>query len=64
MEVAIHLPEDVVAAVLWDDIPRHILEQITLEKCYSTGSALLLRMLIEGKMHSTFRNIQYGSLSA
>jgi hypothetical protein len=31
MEVAIHLPEDVAAAVPWDNIPRHILEKIALE---------------------------------
>ena len=31
MEVAIHLPEDVAAAVPWDNIPRHILDKIALE---------------------------------
>ena len=31
MEVAIHLPDDVAAAVPWDDAPRHIVEQIALE---------------------------------
>jgi hypothetical protein len=31
MEVAIHLPEDVAAAVPWEDVPRHLLEQIALE---------------------------------
>jgi hypothetical protein len=31
MEVAIHLPDDVAAAVPWDDLPRHIIEQIALE---------------------------------
>jgi predicted HTH domain antitoxin len=31
MEVAIHLPDDVAAAVLWEDVPRHLLEQIALE---------------------------------
>ncbi len=31
MEVAIHLPDDVAAAVPWDDVPRHLLEQIALE---------------------------------
>jgi predicted HTH domain antitoxin len=31
MEVAIHLPEDVAAAVPWSDIERHLLEQIALE---------------------------------
>ena len=36
MEVAIHLPEDVAAAMPWDDVPRHILEQIALEG-YSEG---------------------------
>ena len=34
------------------------------QKCYRAVSALLLRMLREGKMRSTFRNIQDGSLSA
>ena len=28
MEVAIHLPEDVAAALPWEDVSRHILEQI------------------------------------
>jgi hypothetical protein len=39
--------------------------------CYKTPKsvpvrvrALLPRMLIEGKMYSTFHNIRYGSLSA
>jgi hypothetical protein len=31
MEVAIHLPEDVAAALPWEDVSRHILEQIALE---------------------------------
>jgi hypothetical protein len=31
MEVAIHLPDDIAAAVSWDDVPRHIVEQIALE---------------------------------
>jgi hypothetical protein len=31
MEVAIHLPDDVAAAVPWDDLPHHIIEQIALE---------------------------------
>jgi hypothetical protein len=31
MEVAIHLPEDVAAALPWEDISRHLLEQIALE---------------------------------
>jgi hypothetical protein len=30
MEIAIHVPDDV-AALPWDDAPRHILEQIALE---------------------------------
>ena len=33
-------------------------------KCYSVGSALLFRMLREGKMRSTFRNIQDSSFAA
>ena len=31
MEVAIHLPDDVAAAMPWKDVPRHILEQLALE---------------------------------
>ena len=31
MDVAIHLPEDVAAALPWEDVSRHILEQIALE---------------------------------
>ena len=31
MEVAIHVPDDVAAAMPWKDVPRHILEQIALE---------------------------------
>jgi hypothetical protein len=31
MEVAIHVPDDVAAAMPWEDVPRHILEQIALE---------------------------------
>ena len=31
MEVAIHLPVDVAAAMPWKDVPRHILEQLALE---------------------------------
>ena len=31
MEVAIHLPDDVAAAVPFTDVPRHILEQLALE---------------------------------
>jgi hypothetical protein len=31
MEVAIHVPDDVAAAMPWEDIPRHILEQLALE---------------------------------
>src|SRR5215813_3868719 len=33
-------------------------------KCYSVGSAWLFRMLRAGKMRSTFRHIQDGSLAA
>ena len=33
MEVALHLPDDVAAAVPWDDLPRHLVEQIALERC-------------------------------
>jgi len=31
MEVAIHVPDDVAAAMPWEDVPRHLLEQIALE---------------------------------
>jgi hypothetical protein len=31
MEVAIHLPDDVAAAVPSDDLPHHLVEQIALE---------------------------------
>ena len=31
MEMAIHLPDDVAAAMPWDDVPRHIIEQLALE---------------------------------
>src|SRR5207244_6806262 len=31
MEVAIYLPDDVAAAMPWEDVPRHILEQLALE---------------------------------
>jgi hypothetical protein len=31
MDVAIHLPENVAAALPWENVWRHILEQIALE---------------------------------
>ena len=31
MEVAIHLPDEIAAAVPWDDVSCHIVEQIALE---------------------------------
>ena len=31
IEVAIHLPDDVAAAVPWEDVPRHLVENIALE---------------------------------
>jgi len=31
MEVAIHLPDHVAAAVPWEDVPRHLVENIALE---------------------------------
>jgi predicted HTH domain antitoxin len=31
MEIAIHVPDDVATALPWDDVSRHILEQIALE---------------------------------
>src|SRR5262245_29370971 len=36
MEIAIHLPDDIVESLAWQDIPRHLLEQIALEG-YQTG---------------------------
>jgi hypothetical protein len=36
MEVAMELPEDVAAAVPWEDVPRHSVEQIAL-KGYQGG---------------------------
>jgi hypothetical protein len=31
VEIAIHVPDDVAVALPWDDVSRHILEQIALE---------------------------------
>ena len=31
MELAIYLPDDVAAAMPWEDVPRHIVEQLALE---------------------------------
>jgi Uncharacterised protein family (UPF0175) len=31
MEIAIHLPDDIVRVLPWQDIPRHVLENIALE---------------------------------
>ena len=31
MEIAIHVPDDVATALPWDDVARHILEQIALQ---------------------------------
>jgi len=36
MEVAIHMPDDVAAALPWQDVPRHIIEQMALEG-YTAG---------------------------
>jgi predicted HTH domain antitoxin len=36
MEIAIHLPDDIVRVLPWQDIPRHVLEHIALEG-YQTG---------------------------
>jgi len=36
MEIAIHLPDDIVHVLPWQDIPRHMLENIALEG-YQTG---------------------------
>jgi hypothetical protein len=36
MEIAIHLPDDIVRVLPWQDIPRHMLENIALEG-YQTG---------------------------
>jgi hypothetical protein len=38
MEIAIHLPDDIVRVLPWQDIPRHMLESIALEG-YQTGEA-------------------------
>jgi hypothetical protein len=32
MEVAIHLPDDIAAAVPWEDVPHHSVEQSVLER--------------------------------
>jgi hypothetical protein len=40
MEVAIHLPDDVAAAVPWEDVPRHLVENLDLCRyfcCYDTS---------------------------
>ena len=31
MDIAIHLPDDIVRVLPWQDIPRHVLEQLALE---------------------------------
>lgn len=31
MDVTIQVPEDIAAAMPWDDVPRHLVEQIALE---------------------------------
>ena len=31
MDIAIHLPDDIVRVLPWQDIPRHVVEQIALE---------------------------------
>jgi len=31
MDIALHLPDDIVASLAWQDIARHLLEQIALE---------------------------------
>lgn len=36
MEIAIHLPDDIARELPWQDIPRHLLEQIALEG-YQSG---------------------------
>ena len=36
MEIAIHLPDDIVRVLPWQDLPRHMLENIALEG-YQTG---------------------------
>jgi hypothetical protein len=36
MEIAIHLPDDIARVLPWEDIPRHLLEQIALEG-YESG---------------------------
>jgi hypothetical protein len=36
MDIALHLPDDIVESLAWQDISRHLLEQIALEG-YQTG---------------------------
>lgn len=36
MEIAIHVPDDIVQVLPWQDIPRHLLEQMALEG-YQSG---------------------------
>lgn len=31
MDIAIHLPDDIARVLPWEDIPRHLLEQIALQ---------------------------------
>lgn len=31
MDIAIHLPDDIAGVLPWEDMPRHVLEQIALE---------------------------------
>ena len=35
MEIAIHLPDDIARVLPWQDISRHLLEQIALERYLS-----------------------------
>jgi hypothetical protein len=36
MEIAIHVPDDIAQVLPWQDIPRHLLEQLALEG-YQSG---------------------------
>jgi predicted HTH domain antitoxin len=36
MDIAIHLPDDIAQVLPWQDIPRHLLEQIAIEG-YQSG---------------------------
>ena len=49
MDIALHLPDDIVESLAWQDISRHLLEQIALEG-YQTGrlNEEQVRRLLDG----------------